>query len=67
MKSIERMMKFVKNHAKLGSIRTRRLLIALPVHTRILMKAFSNFCVSSWVHHFIIKVYFLGMFGSGIR
>ena len=59
MKSTERLTKFVKNSARLDSIRTRRLLRALPVHQRILMKTFSNFCVS--------KVYLLGIFGSGIR
>jgi len=31
------------------------------------MKAAGNFYVSNWISHFIIKVCFLGIFGSGIR
>jgi hypothetical protein len=31
------------------------------------MRAGSNFYVSNWILQFIIKVWFLGIFGFGIR
>lgn len=59
MKSTERLTKFVKNPARLGNIRTRRLLRALSVHQRILINAFSNFFFKL-VTSFYNKSLFLG-------
>ena len=67
MKSTEGLTNVVKSCARLRSIRTRRPLRSLPVLQHFLMKAVGNFYVSNWIYHFVIKVNFLGIFGSGIR